>query len=267
MLEALDNLVEIIEVSDAVMVARGDLAIEVGAAQLPQMQKRIIALCNQIGRPVITATQMLDSMVTSPTPTRAEITDVANAVLDGSDALMLSAETASGKHPFKCISTMHEIICEVERTGHFYYDISLDEEHMPVAETIGAGASLIALKLNSPVIVCLSTTGKTAVQISKFRPKAQILACTNKLDTLHRLELVWGIQTLVIKAYEGSDDVIHELESLLVEYGLAKVGDHIVMTLGMPVSRGSTTNSIRVFQIGKKESASNAKEIPFRYKN
>jgi len=115
MLEAIENLEEIIEVSDAIMVARGDLAVEVGQTQLPGIQKRIISLCNKMRKPVITATQMLDSMVENPRPTRAEITDVANAVIDGSDALMLSAESASGKHPFKCIRTMHEIICEVTR--------------------------------------------------------------------------------------------------------------------------------------------------------
>jgi pyruvate kinase len=124
MLEALENLEEIVRLSDAVMVARGDLAVEVGQSRLPGFQKKIITLCNQLGKPVITATQMLDSMVTSPRPTRAEITDVANAVLDGSDALMLSAESASGKYPFKCIRTMHEIILEVERNEEKYYKCS-----------------------------------------------------------------------------------------------------------------------------------------------
>ncbi|HWU42612.1 MAG TPA: pyruvate kinase, partial [Bdellovibrio sp.] len=126
MIEAIENLEEICRLSDAVMVARGDLAVEVGQSRLPGFQKRIISVCNQLGRPVITATQMLDSMVENPRPTRAEITDVANAVLDGSDALMLSAESASGKYPFRCIRTMHEIICEVERNEEEYYKLSLE---------------------------------------------------------------------------------------------------------------------------------------------
>jgi pyruvate kinase len=133
MLEAIDNLEEIVRLSDAVMVARGDLAVEVGQTRLPQIQKQIVQMCNRIGCPVITATQMLDSMTENPRPTRAEITDVANAVLDGSDALMLSAESASGKYPFKCIQTMHEIISEVERNGDYFYNMSLESEFLSVA--------------------------------------------------------------------------------------------------------------------------------------
>lgn len=249
MREALDNLLEIVTLSDAVMVARGDLAVEVGQSQLPLMQKRIISLCNEIGRPVITATQMLDSMVDSPRPTRAEITDVANAVLDGSDALMLSAESASGKYPFKCIQTMHEIIVEVERTGDFYYNISLEQEFMEVAESIAASASLSALKLNSPVIVCLSTTGRTAMQISNFRPKAQIIAVTHVPDTLNRIELVWGIQTLLINRYKSSEEAMEQIERMLIQYGLCKPGDKIIVTMGLPVQQGAKTNTMRVYTV------------------
>lgn len=249
MLEALENLLEIVTLSDAVMVARGDLAVEVGQTQLPLTQKRIIALCNEVGRPVITATQMLDSMVENPRPTRAEITDVANAVLDGSDALMLSAESASGKYPFKCIQTMHEIILEVERTGEFYYNISLDNEFMSVAESIGASASLSALKLQSPLIVCLSTTGKTAMQIANFRPKAQIIAATHLPETLNRLELVWGIQTLLVNRYKTSEEAMEQIERMLMQYGLCRPGDNIIVTMGLPVQQGSKTNTMRVYTI------------------
>jgi pyruvate kinase len=264
MLEALENLLEIVTLSDGVMVARGDLAVEVGQTQLPLMQKRIIALCNEVGRPVITATQMLDSMVENPRPTRAEITDVANAVLDGSDALMLSAESASGKYPFKCIQTMHEIILEVERTGDFYYNISLDNEFMDVAESIGASASLSALKLHAPVIVCLSTTGKTAMQIANFRPKAQIVAVTHMPETLNRLELVWGIQTLLISRYKTSEEAMEQIEKKLLQYGLCKPNDKIIVTMGLPVQQGAKTNTMRVYEVGDIKTPKSEKPLRFK---
>jgi pyruvate kinase len=267
MLEALDNLVEIIHLSDAVMVARGDLAIEAGATQLPLLQKRIIALCNEIGRPVITATQMLDSMVANPTPTRAEITDIANAVLDGSDALMLSAESASGAYPIKCIQTMHDIVLEVEKTGSYFYDISLEKENLDTAESISISASLCALKLNAAAIVCLTTTGRTASLISKYRPKAPIVACTYKLEALNRLELVWGLNTFHIQPYKSSDEAMEQIEKMLVQYGFASPGDKVILTLGMPVSQGSKTNSLRVYTIGDVKPAAMKKEdLPFRFR-
>lgn len=253
MLEAIDNLEEIVRLSDAVMVARGDLAVEVGQTRLPQIQKQIVQMCNRIGCPVITATQMLDSMTENPRPTRAEITDVANAVLDGSDALMLSAESASGKYPFKCIQTMHEIISEVERNGDYFYNMSLESEFFSVAEAIGAAASLTALKLNATAIVCLTTSGRTASIISSFRPKARIIAVTHILPTLNRLELVWGIQGLEIKPYTSSDEAMDQIEEMLIKYGLVKTGDKVVLTLGVPVLERGKTNAIRVYTVGRED--------------
>jgi pyruvate kinase len=266
MLEAIDNLEEIVRLSDAVMVARGDLAIEVGQTRLPQLQKEIIGVCNSLGCPVITATQMLDSMIENPRPTRAEITDVANAVIDGSDALMLSAETASGKFPFKCIQTMHEIILEVERTGQ-YYNMTTDIEYYSIGEAIGAAASLTALKLNASAIVCLTTTGATATTISSFRPKARVIAVTHILPTLNRLELVWGIQTLSIKPYNSSDEAMNQIEVLLLKLGLVKTGDKVVLTLGAPVLERGRTNTLRVYTIGREDVRKlPEKELPLRCK-
>lgn len=253
MLEAIENLEEIVRLSDAVMVARGDLAVEVGQTRLPQIQKQIVGLCNRIGCPVITATQMLDSMTDSPRPTRAEITDVANAVLDGSDALMLSAESASGKYPFKTIRTMHEIIVEVERNGDYFYNLTMDSEFYAVAEAIGAAASLTSLKLNASAIVCLTTSGRTASIISSFRPKARIIAVTHILPTLNRLELVWGIQTLTIKPYTSSDEAMQQIEEMLLHYGLVKTGDKVVLTLGVPVLERGKTNALRVYTVGRED--------------
>lgn len=250
MLEALDNLEEICRLSDVVMVARGDLAIEIGQSRLPKEQKRIIRLCNQLGRPVITATQVLDSMVENPRPTRAEITDVANAILDGTDALMLSAESASGKYPFKCIRTMHEIICEVENSEDQYYQLSLENEFLSTPAAIAASAVLSALKMNATAIVCLTTSGKTAQIISGFRPKARIIAITDKPEVLNGLELTWGMQTFAIKEYQRLKDVMETVDHLLVNYGLAKTGDKILFTLGQPIADKAKTNSLYVHVVG-----------------
>lgn len=250
MIEAIENLEEIIRLSDVVMVARGDLAVEIGQARLPGVQKQIITMANQMNKPVITATQMLDSMVENPRPTRAEITDVANAVLDGSDALMLSAESASGKFPFRCIRTMHEIIREVEDKVEKFYKNKVDTEFSSPAQAIAASASLSALKLDAKVIVCLTSTGTTANIISGFRPKARIIALTDQIETLNRLELIWGLQTLPIRPYSNLDQVTEQVEKILIQYGLAKTGDKVVMTFGQPIYAGTKTNTLYIFSLG-----------------
>lgn len=249
MVEALENLEEICRLSDVVMVARGDLAVEVGQSRLPGFQKRIIHVCNQLGRPVITATQMLDSMVENPRPTRAEITDVANAVLDGSDALMLSAESASGKYPFRCIRTMHEIITEVENNEEEYYKLSLESEFLSAPAAIAASASLSALKLNATAIICLTTSGKTANIISGFRPRARVISITQHMDVLNSMEMMWGIQTHVIKPYKTMEDILSQVDQLMVTHGLAKTGDRVIITLGQPIAQGAKTNSIYVHTV------------------
>lgn len=266
MLEALENLEEIIRLSDVVMVARGDLAVEVGQSRLPSSQKRIISLCNQLGKPVITATQMLDSMVENPRPTRAEITDIANAVLDGTDALMLSAESASGKYPFRAIRTMHEIILEVEKNEDNYYKLSLESELLSTPAAIAASSALSALKLNAAVIVCLTTSGRTAQIISSFRPKAQIVAVTTEMDVLNRLEMIWGLQTLHLQPYQTLKDIIEQVEKLLIENGLAKTGDRIIFTLGQPVSERGKTNSIHVHTLGGEDfKKADPRLLPLRF--
>lgn len=266
MLEALENLEEIVRLSDVVMVARGDLAVEIGQSRLPSSQKKIIALCNQLGKPVITATQMLDSMVENPRPTRAEITDVANAVLDGTDAVMLSAESASGKYPFKAIRTMHEIILEVEKNEENYYKISLENELLSTPAAIAASSALSALKLNASAIVCLTTSGKTAQIISSFRPKAQIIAITTDIEVLNRLEILWGLQTLALSPYSSLKDIIAQVEQLLIENGLGKTGDKIIFTLGQPIADKGKTNSLHVHTLGGEEfkKASDSK-LPLRF--
>ena len=250
--EALRNLRELVEASDAVMVARGDLGVELHPSLLPGKQKEIIALCNGLRKPVITATQMMESMVKAPSPTRAEVTDIANAVLDGSDALMLSAETASGKYPVRCVKTMRSIIRAVERESRLYYRISMEdeEEQWEIPTAMAASASLCALKLQARLIVCLSTTGKTAITLSSFRPKIPIIAVSPIHSTLRRLQLVWGIQTLFIPPYRQFHQVIRELEKRLYQQKWAKKGDCILLTLGQPVEQGAKTNSLQAIVLG-----------------
>lgn len=268
MLEALDNLDEIVRLSDGVMVARGDLAVEVGQSRLPGIQKKIIKLCNELNKPVITATQMLDSMVENPRPTRAEITDVANAVLDGSDALMLSAESASGKYPFKAIQTMSEIIYEVEKNEEKYYRISLENEFLSVPSSIGASACLSALKLSAKAIVCLTTTGKTAQIISGFRPQVPIYAMTNQIEVLNKLELIWGLQTLPISDYKKLEDILVQLDAMVIKYGIGKTGDRIILTLGLPIEMGSKTNTLFVHMVGEARISKLENEnLPLRFRS
>ncbi len=266
MLEAIENLEEIVDLSDGVMVARGDLAVEVGQTQLPGIQKRIIRLCNKKKKPVITATQMLDSMVENPRPTRAEITDVANAVIDGTDALMLSAESASGKYPFKCIATMHEIICEVERDPELYYKLSVDEKFTEVAESISSSACLSAYKLDASAIVCLTSSGKTATLISSIRPQCRIIAVTHIEETLNRLELIWGIQTFAIKPYSSTDEAMFQIEDILLKYGLVERGEKMILTLGAPVLEQAKTNSMRVYTVSHDATLVEDSEMPLRCK-
>jgi len=206
----------------------------------------------------------LDSMVENPRPTRAEITDVANAVIDGTDALMLSAESASGKYPFKCISTMHEIILEVESDPDLYYNLNMDDKFTEIAESISASACLSAYKLDATAIVCLTSTGKTATFISSMRPQCKIIAVTHIVETLNKLELVWGIQTFSIKPYSSTDEAMEQIEDLLLAYGLVKEGDKVILTLGTPVWENAKTNSMRVYTISRSQPQHSDLPIPFR---
>jgi len=264
--QAVENIEAIIEESDGIMVARGDLSVEIGQVHLPTVQKRIIQICNRMGKPVITATQMLDSMQVNSRPTRAEITDVANAVWDGSDALMLSGETAFGKYPVRSIQTMHEIISEVEKQPQIYHRFKYRKDsETTVPESIAISAVLCAKQLKARTIVCLSTTGKTAQMISKYRPKAKLVAVTAKSEALCKLELCWGVQTLKVAQYNNTEDAIEKIEKLLLENNIIKTGENVVLTLGLPVAKGQTTNAVRVFTAGKNDEALSSKPRAIRF--
>jgi pyruvate kinase len=266
MLEAIQNLTNIVRASDAVMVARGDLAIEVGQSLLPGLQKKIIREANIWKRPVITATQMLESMVENPLPTRAEVTDVANAVLDGTDAIMLSAETASGKYPEKCIQTMSEIALAVEADQLSFYKFNDNKKWNFISESIAESACVTAKKLDAAAIICLSTTGKTATFISSFRPKSPVISVTHIEEGLTPLQLAWGVYTLRIQPYETGEQAMEFVEALLLKYGIVKPGDKLIVTLGMPVASRAKTNALRVHVVRDIVTSKDHDEfVPFRF--
>lgn len=250
MLEALTHLDKIIELSDSVMVARGDLCVELGASRLPAVQKQIILLANQYNKPVITATQMLDSMIYNPRPTRAEITDVANAILDGTDAVMLSAETAQGAYPVQCVKTMHDIILEAEKSLPYYQNLLSSTNNIAsVGEAIAASVCVSAKYLNAKAIICLTTTGQTAIHISSFRPKVPIIAATHLKNSLNQLALVWGVSSIPVNTYKNSAEALKQIQKTLLNKAIVKKGDLVVLSLGLPVDKAASTNALRIHRI------------------
>jgi pyruvate kinase len=248
--EALVELDSIIAASDGIMVARGDLGIEVPIETVPIIQKEIIAKCNRASKPVVTATQMLESMIAAPRPTRAEATDVANAILDGTDAVMLSGETAIGAFPTEAVRTMAKIAREVER--HYPHALLRDrrlENFAPtIASSIAEAATRASAELHIPYIVTGTTTGNTAHQIAAFRPQARIVALTPELYVARRLALIWGTEALLIESYSSFDVLLYMTERQMVKAGLVRSGDLIAFTTGMPVGSGGT-NVLKIHQI------------------
>lgn len=251
--EAIEHLKSICQVADGIMVARGDLGIEVPPQQVPLLQKKIISTCNAIGKPVITATQMLQSMVAHPRPTRAEASDVANAILDGTDAVMLSGETASGKYPVEAVLMMKHIAEITEK--EFPYEAwrnrwqLLDGEHSAsITEAISIASCVIAEQVNARVIVSSSMSGHTAQQIARHRPKTPIMAVSPQDSTQRRLALVWGVECLLVPNFSETDEMLNVTVGALSRYEL-HVGDKIVITAGVPFGRSGQTNLIQVHEI------------------
>ncbi len=248
--EALDDLDNIVKAADGVMVARGDLGIEIPIETVPIVQKQIIAECNRASKPVVTATQMLESMINSSRPTRAEATDVANAILDGTDAVMLSGESAIGAYPTEAVRTMADIAREVEK----YYphaalrDRRLENMQPTIASSIAEAATRASAELNTPYIVTGTTTGNTAHHIAAFRPQARIIALTPDGHVARRLALLWGTESLLIDKYASIDVLLYMTERQMVAAGLVSSGDLIAFTTGMPVGAGGT-NVLKIHQI------------------
>lgn len=249
--EAVNVMEQIVDVTDGVLVARGDMAVEVGAERVPIIQKQLIRVCNEVGVPVITATQMLESMISNPTPTRAEANDVANAVFDGTDAVMLSAETASGQYPLEAVSMMSKVILEAEQFRRQY---SRTPELVPmtgsVVESIEFSASRIADHVGAASIACLTHSGVAARSLSKFRPARPIVAITDNEEAMRKLAFVWGVQSVLIPDIVSTEDVFAMVERVMKEHRWAEVDDFVVVTAGVPTLRRGTTNMIKVHKMG-----------------
>ena len=251
--EGVDNIDEIIKMSDGIMVGRGDLGVEIPPEEVPLVQKMLIKKCNEAGKPVITATQMLDSMMRNPRPTRAEVTDIANAILDGSDSIMLSGETAAGKYPEESVRTMSDIAVRIED--------SLDYVELLRSKTIGKDITITnaishatcstAQDLGAAAIITPTSSGYTAMAVSKYRPKAVIIASTPYEKVMRKLSLTWGVYPVKTKNVETTDDIVNISVQTILEKGYLKQGDLVVITAGVPVGEAGSTNLIKVHTIGK----------------
>ena len=248
--QALERLGDIIDAADGVMVARGDLGVEMGPEKVPLWQKRIIEETNKRGKIVITATQMLESMITQPRPTRAEASDVANAVLDTSDALMLSGETASGAHPIEAVRTMARIIDEIEHSEYYRARTVQPDIQMPVSANAIAHAAVIAahaMKLKT--IVTVSESGGAARLVSEYRPEANIVCLTTNDVTYRRLALFWGVTPVLIGPSATTEELVDRVEATLLERNLSLPGENVLITMAVPVGSGLQTNVLKIHQI------------------
>lgn len=251
--EAVKNLQEIIKLADAVMIARGDLALETKASDVPIIQQKIIRLSRQFQKPVIVATQMLESMMENPRPTRAETSDVGSSVLDQVDSVMLSGETAAGKYPVEALSIMAEIIFSVEKHPDYKHYIkinweNIDQEEIPFSAITSAGASL-AFRTKAKVIAVPTVTGKIAKLLSSFRPDAQIVAITHDDKVRAQLNLVWGIQALVVTPVENFDDFIKKMIDKLKENNFVEPEDKVVIITGSTIGISGATDTIKIVTV------------------
>lgn len=249
--EGINNIDDIINMSDGIMVARGDLGVEIPAEHVPILQKMLIKKCNDAGKIVITATQMLESMTENPRPTRAETSDVANAIIDGTDAIMLSGETASGKYPVEAVATMTHIAQVTERSGLFRsntYSMAIHDGS--TSEAISAATVAIARNLKAAAIITASEKGKTALSVSKNRPQATVIAVTPQESTIRRCQLYWGVIAIKGTPTSNSDDLVVDSIANALDKGFVKPGELVVITAGVPSGDSGQTNMIRVHHAG-----------------
>jgi len=245
--EAVEHLDAIIRVSDGIMVARGDLGVEMGPEKVPLVQKHAIERTNALGKIVITATQMLESMVHSAFPTRAEASDVANAVFDGTDCVMLSAETASGKYPVLAVETMARIIEEVESSDRFWQMPAQPPSDLSAQNcAVAHAAAAVAEHIDAKAIVCVSGHGGTPQLVSDYRPRIPILALSHYEHVLHRLAAYWGVHPLRFQRASNLEETLARIDRLLLEGGFARAGDRVVVTVVVPPESGEHTNTMKV---------------------
>lgn len=251
--QAIANIDEIIGEADGIMVARGDLGVELPPEDVPILQKMIIGRCNSAGKPVIVATQMLESMIASPTPTRAEASDVANAVVDGGDAVMLSGETSVGKYPIEAVRIMDRIIRKVESEHLTRPRLQVDSRTAVLDrhDALGRAACVLAEQMRAAAIVTVTNSGQTARVIARYRPNLTVVAITDSAKTLRTLSLVWGVRGLLVENLgEDSDRVLATIQERLVSSGFVRRGEYVVLLAGQPFFARGSTNFIKVEKVG-----------------
>lgn len=245
--EGVDNIDSILAVSDGIMVARGDMGVEIPSEEVPIVQKMIIKKCNEFAKPVITATQMMDSMIRNPRPTRAEVTDVANAIYDGTDAIMLSGETAAGKYPVEAVATMNRIAIRTEQTLNYSHAMKENtSKNVTVTDAISHATCTTAMDLCAKSIITCTSSGYTTRMVSKFRPEAPIVAATQCEKVMRRLSLVWGTYPILSQLAESTDELVEASIDATKKAGFVNPGDVVVVTAGVPVGKSGKTNMIRV---------------------
>ncbi|MCX6143467.1 MAG: pyruvate kinase [Ignavibacteriales bacterium] len=250
--EAVEDINSIVAASDVIMVARGDLGVELPTEDVPIIQKMVVRLCNEEGVPVIVATQMLESMIESPRPTRAEANDVANAVLDGADAVMLSGETSVGKFPVEAVQTMDRIIKKAETRYRDHFDITRPRAHheFTIPDAISRAACVMANEVGAKAIVVITHSGFSAINTAKYRPKALILAITGRDKILRRLNLVWGVRGIIVPDFVAdTDTAFQRINEELRKLKYVQSGDYLIYTVGLPLLSRGTTNSIKIEKV------------------
>jgi pyruvate kinase len=246
--EAIDNIDEIIEVTDGVMVARGDLGVEMPMEQVPLLQKMIARKCRAASKPVIVATQMLESMITSPRPTRAEVNDVANSVLDGADAVMLSGETSVGEYPLIVIETMQKIVRNVEENDYPYSTAKVLNKNSPtyMGDAVCGSAVFLAESTSAVGIISMTSSGYTAFEISSYRPKAATFIFTSNVKLLNTLSLLWGVRGFYYDRFESTDKTFRDVNQILKSENLVETGNVVINTAAIPIEKKGKTNMIKV---------------------
>ena len=258
---AIERLEEIVEQCDGVMVARGDLGVELPPEQVPPLQKRIVEVSRRMGRPVVVATQMLESMILSPSPTRAEVSDVATAIYDGADAIMLSAESAAGAWPIESVSMMDAIGTAVERDpGHGdRVHFTVTKPDPTTADALAEAAKQIARTVSASAIVCFTTSGSTARRVARERPAVPVMVLTPKLETARRLGLLWGTTSVHTRDVESFEEMVAKAKRMALRHGIAAAGDQIIVMAGVPFRTPGSTNVLHVVRITGNELSNYAK--------
>jgi len=252
---AIDSLNDIIALADGVMVARGDLGVELPPEEVPPLQNRIVACARQFGKPVVVATQMLESMITSPTPTRAEVSDVATAIYDGADAVMLSAESAAGQYPCEAVAMMDRIGISVERDLAYQARVHFTQTHLEptTADALAGSARQIASTISATAMVCYTSSGSTARRIARERPSVPLLAMTASQHTSRRMGLLWGVHAVHTRDVESFEEMVEKAKRMALRHQIAKGGDRVVLMAGVPFGIAGSTNVLHVVRLSGDE--------------